>query len=110
MWNPKVLRGITNVQKELIRAGYKALKPGGTLVYSTCSLEPEENEGLISWFLDETDAKLEAFSLPGLKKGPPVLEFEGVTYNPEVKKTCRLWPQDNDTEGFFIAKISKRAI
>jgi len=107
MWNPKVLRGITNVQKELIRAGYKVLKPGGTLVYSTCSLEPEENEGLISWFLDETDAKLEDFSLPGLKKGPPVLEFEGVTYNPEVKKTCRLWPQDNDTEGFFIAKITK---
>jgi 16S rRNA C967 or C1407 C5-methylase (RsmB/RsmF family) len=36
-----------------------------------------------------------------------VLEFEGNKYNPGVKNTLRLWPQDNDTEGFFVAKIMK---
>ena len=108
MWNPRVLKGITNVQKELIKSSFKALKKGGTLVYSTCSLEPEENEGIISWFLEqEKDVEVESFSLPGLKQGKAITEFEGEVYNSEVKKTCRLWPQDNDTEGFFIAKLRK---
>lgn len=108
MWNPSVLKSITAVQKELIKTAWKCLKKKGTLVYSTCSLEPEENEGLISWFLDEEpDAKVESFKLPGLKKGDAILEFDGEKYNPEVEKTCRMWPQDNDTEGFFIAKIIK---
>jgi len=109
MWNPSVLKSITSVQKELIRTAWSCLKEGGTLVYSTCSLEPEENEGLISWFLNEfPEAKLEDFKLPGLVKGEAITEFNEEKYNPEVTKTCRLWPQDNDTEGFFIAKIIKK--
>lgn len=108
MWNPRVLKSICSIQKELIKTAWNCLKPGGTLVYSTCSLEPEENEGLISDFLeDHPEAKVESFSLPGLVKGEAVMEFEGKVYNKEVEKTCRLWPQDNDTEGFFIAKIVK---
>jgi len=108
MWNPRSLKSIVNVQKELIQAAFTCLKPGGTMVYSTCSLEPEENEGLISWFLNKNErAKMESFELPGLNQAKSVLEFEGETYHPDVAKTCRLWPQDNDTEGFFVAKIIK---
>jgi len=108
MWNPGVLKSITSIQRELLKTAWKSLKKGGTIVYSTCSLEPEENEGVISWFLDhEPEAKLESFELPGLIHGDAVMEFEGEVYNPEVKKTCRMWPQDNDTEGFFIAKLVK---
>lgn len=108
MWNPRSLKGIVNVQRELICAAYKALKPNGVMVYSTCSLEPEENEGLISWFLEkEPAAKLESFSLPGLKQAKAIEEFGGEEYHKDISKVCRLWPQDNDTEGFFIAKIRK---
>ena len=83
------------------------LKPGGTMVYSTCSLEPEENEGVITYLLENvSDAKVLDIDIP-IKKGKIVLEFEGKVFNPEVKKCLRLWPQDNDTEGFFVAKLQK---
>ncbi len=52
-------------------------------------------------------AKVIKASLPGLKCAPPVMEFDGVTYDPQLKHTLRIWPQDNDTEGFFVAKIKK---
>jgi len=109
MWNPRSLKSVVNVQKELIQAAFKALKPGGVMVYSTCSLEPEENEGLISWFLEKNEnASVEKFELEGLNQADAVLTFEGQEYHPDVAKTCRLWPQDNDTEGFYVAKILKK--
>ena len=108
MWNPKTVKHITNMQRKLLNHVWTKLKPGGTLVYSTCSTEPEEDEEIISDFLDKhTDAKVEEINLEGFKRGDPVLEFEGKTYNQEVSKTLRVWPQDNDTEGFFVAKLTK---
>ena len=93
----------------MIIKAYNLLKPKGILVYSTCSLEPEENENIIDYLLEKTDAKLEKASLPKLKSSPAILEFEGKKYNSEIKKCLRIWPQDNDTEGFFVAKIKKKA-
>jgi len=108
IWNPKMVVKIARQQKELIENAFKNLKEGGILVYSTCSLEPEENEGVISWFLDKySNAKALPAKLPGLKTSPPVMEFEGKKYNKQVKHVLRIWPQDNDTEGFFVAKLQK---
>ena len=108
IWNPKMVIKIARQQKELLENGFKNLKPGGTLVYSTCSLEPEENEGVVSWFLDKyPNAKVVPAKLSGLKTSPPVMEFEGKQYNEQVKHVLRIWPQDNDTEGFFVAKLQK---
>ena len=124
IWNPNVVRRIAGQQKQLIETGFKLLKKGGTLVYSTCTLEPEEDEGIVSWLLDKYDGKsedddgndkenngwkaeVEKFILPGLKVSKPIMEFEGEKYNSQVKNCLRIWPQDNDTEGFFVAKIRK---
>jgi 16S rRNA C967 or C1407 C5-methylase (RsmB/RsmF family) len=52
-------------------------------------------------------AKVVKSKLPGLKTSPAVMEFNGMKYNSQVKNVIRLWPQDNDTEGFFVAKIKK---
>ena len=83
------------------------MKSGGILVYSTCSLEPEENEGVVDFLLGKyNNAKLEDIKL-SIKRSNPILEFGEKKYNPEIKKCLRIWPQDNDTEGFFIAKIKK---
>jgi len=107
MWNPDMVRRLSRVQKKLIMTAWKCLKPGGTLVYSTCSTEPEEDEGVVSFLLENAkDAKMLEIDLP-IKRGAPVLEFEGETYNPEVHNCLRMWPQDNDTEGFFVAGIRK---
>ena len=78
------------------------------MVYSTCTMEPEEDEEVIDYLLREFEnAKLEAIELKGLNKSEPITEFDGKSYNPEVKKCLRIWPQDNETEGFFVAKIRK---
>lgn len=112
MWNPKMVQRLSGTQRNMLKAAFGLLKPGGTLVYSTCSLEPEEDEGVISAFLEHAEreslgAALGDIDLP-LKRGTPVAEFEGETYRSEVRNCLRLWPQDNDTEGFFVAKIIKQ--
>src|SRR3989344_2232209 len=108
MWNPESIKRLVRLQQKLITMAWSILKPGGTLVYSTCSTEPVEDEGVIDFLLREkSNARLENIDLP-LKKGNPVLEWDGKKYNPQVSKTLRLWPQDNDTEGFFVAKITKQ--
>lgn len=107
IWNPEMVRRLAATQKKLIEAGFNNLKKGGTLVYSTCSLEPEEDEGVIDYLISRyDDARVEKFDL-NIKRAEPILEFEGRSYTQEVKKCLRIWPQDNDTEGFFVAKLRK---
>ena len=98
--------GHSKLQKSLILAAYTALKPGGILVYSTCTLDPLENEEVIDYLLSNTDAKIERIKL-NVKSQKPILEFDGKEYNEEIRKCLRIHPQDNDTEGFFVAKIVK---
>jgi len=108
IWNPSMVKKICREQKRLAINAFNNLKPGGIMVYSTCSLEPEENEGVVDHILTTfPNASVEKITLPGLKMGKPVTEFDNNVYNPQVKNTLRIWPQDNDTEGFFVAKIKK---
>jgi len=108
IWNPNMVKRISGTQRQLLETAFNNLKPNGTIVYSTCTLEPEEDEAVVSSFIEKyPNAKLEDIKLPGLKRSDPILGFNGEKYNPEVKKCLRLWPQDNDTEGFFVAKIKK---
>jgi NOL1/NOP2/sun family putative RNA methylase len=106
-WNPNLGRMMCGIQKQLASAAFNILKPGGTMVYSTCTLEPEENEGVVDFLLNKfPELKLQKIDLK-IKKSPPIEEFEGTEYSSEVKKCLRIWPQDNDTEGFFVAKFRK---
>lgn len=108
MWGPNMIKKLCAQQKQLIATAYQALKPGGILVYSTCTMEPEEDEGVVSWLVDKhPDAKIEKIELD-IKRSPAVMKFGKETYNPQVKECLRIWPQDNDTEGFFVAKIRKQ--
>ena len=97
----------SRIQKELLKAAVKVLKKNGILVYSTCSLEPEEDEMNIDWLLTKyKDLVLED---TGLSVGDSGLtSVFGKKLNPELKKTRRFWPEKHNTEGFFIAKIKKR--
>lgn len=107
IWNPVMIKRLAGTQKQLIENAFNNLKKNGTLVYSTCTLEPEENEGVVSYLLGKYDnAKIEDIKLD-IKRSKPITEFNSKKYNPEVKKCLKVWPQDNDTEGFFVAKIKK---
>lgn len=106
-WNPNNIKRLSGIQRQLITNAFKNLKENGTLVYSTCTMEPEENEAVISYLLETNhNAKLEKISM-NIKSSKPILEFEEEKYNSEIKKCLRIWPQDNNTDGFFIAKIRK---
>ncbi len=108
MYHFGAIKSMQNTQLGLIRHCFKLLKKGGTLVYSTCTLEPEENEEVVSKLLQENeDADLQDINLD-INKTKPILEFEGKKYDPRVDKCLRINPQDNDTEGFFVAKIVKK--
>ena len=99
----------SNTQKELLRTAHRILKPGGVLVYSTCSLEPEEDEEVVDWFLEEyEDVKIEEINFPIGDEGITVVFDKKL--KPEVKFAKRFWPHRTGTQGFFIAKFRKQKI
>jgi len=91
-------------QENFLARGMELLKPGGVLVYATCSLEPEENELNIDWLLEYYDAHLETFEGPG---SPGLTQIFDTTLNSELAKTMRFWPEETGTQGFYIAKVVK---
>jgi len=92
------IQALAKKQKKMIATAIEILKKGGILVYSTCSLEPEENEEVIEYALKNFNVEL----LPtNLTVGSP-----GIT---EKTKLCRrFWPDETGTQGFFIAKLVKK--
>lgn len=107
-YNQRFIDRTAALQNKIIKAGFQVLKPGGTLVYSTCTLEPQENEETISYLINEFPRQVEVqeIKLP-LKRSENITEWDGKKYHDDVKKTLRIYPQDNDSEGFFVAKIKK---
>jgi 16S rRNA C967 or C1407 C5-methylase (RsmB/RsmF family) len=91
-------------QRQLLGTAVKLLKPGGVLVYTTCSLEPEEDELNVQWLLDNNDLKLEGIEGSG---SPALTEIFGDELNGEIAKCRRFWPDETGTQGFFVAKVVK---
>ena len=109
-YNPKKLKGMQNLQLKLMHRAFELLKRGGVMTYSTCSMDPEENEFAVERFLERNpDAVLEKAELKGLVLRNKLSEFKGHKVpNAITQRTIRIWPQDNDTNGFYVAKISKK--
>lgn len=107
MWNPSGVEKLVRIQQRLLSSAYELLEDGGTIVYSTCTTEPQENEGMMSWFVNQyQDMQIAPIKL-NIKRSEPVMSFDDVVYNQQVKDCLRIWPFDNDTEGFFVCKLIK---
>ncbi len=107
-WKETTIKRLSKLQKGLINSAYKCLKKSGILVYSTCTFAPEENEAVIDYLLKKNpDAVCEPIKIDGLKTRPTVLNWRESHFDNSIKNTIRVYPQDNDTEGFYIAKIKK---
>ena len=108
MWNPNTIKSLSKLQKKLFQKAFEILKNDGEIVYSTCTHAPEENEEVLDYILNEfkDKIKIEKINLP-VKCRPGLSGWAGGKYNDEVKLSCRIYPQDNDSEGFFIAKFKK---
>lgn len=109
-WSTKKIKELANRQKSMLRSAVSATRVGGTLVYSTCTLSPEENEGVIDWILKKEAGKLELeeVQIPAELTSSPVLEWKNKSYSPDLSKTKRILPSSL-YEGFYVAKLRKTA-
>ncbi len=108
MWNEKMVEKLSRLQEKLLESAFEAVRKEGVVVYSTCSLEPFENERVISNFLNKHENAIPMeIELP-LKRDKAITEFENEQFNPSVSKCLRISPQRNDTDGFFVCRIKKR--
>lgn len=111
-WDQNGVSYYNNLQKEIISSAAKMLKPGGMILYSTCTFSPEENEGTIKYFLEEFP---EFHIVNPLSFGRDDVSYEGfeggrpewVKGREELEKTIRLWPHKIKGEGHFIALLRK---
>ena len=98
---------IVQVQVSLLRRAMKLVKPGGTVIYSTCTYAPEENEAVLDRIRPK-DGVIEPIQLPpGLRATPGITTWNGARYRDDVSQAIRVWPHLNDTGGFFIAKFRR---
>ncbi|MCI8949057.1 MAG: NOL1/NOP2/sun family putative RNA methylase [Lachnospiraceae bacterium] len=100
-----------NRQQEILNHAAEMLKPGGRMVYSTCTFAPEENEGSVACFLkSHPDFSLEAGEFFNgyceFGKGNPEWVSEEIQ-NPDLEKTIRIWPHQTEGEGHFLALLKK---
>ncbi len=125
-WEQYGVEYYNKLQKEIILFAAKMLKPGGMLLYSTCTFSPEENEGTIAYLLEqcpefrvvkaiptEEEQKRLGISYEGFDCGKPEW-VEGLSetapYREELKHCIRLWPHKINGEGHFIALLRKDEI
>jgi len=90
-------------QRRLLSRALEVLEPGGRLLYSTCSLEPEEDELNIQWLLENHYVDLERVDGPGV---PGLTSVFGSELDRRLSNCRRLWP-GGGSQGFFIAKVVK---
>lgn len=100
---------LVRTQKQILHRAATLLRPGGRMVYSTCTYAPEENEGVVSHVLENMkgDLKIVPFALNGVSFCPGLTEWDGQRFPPQLKHAARFYPHLNNTGGFFIAVLEK---
>lgn len=107
-WTPSLAKELAPVQRDLLISGFKALKPGGTLLYSTCTYAPEENEAVVNHLLERNDRALVVpMSFDGVATREGMTSYGDMSFDESLRQTVRIYPQDNDSIGFYIAKVLK---
>lgn len=105
-WSPGKVEEYSALQRQIVAEAVKMLKPGGKMIYSTCTFAPEENEQTIEYLL-ETFPELSLVELPlyeGFDQGHPEWSKSG---REELKYCRRLWPHRIAGEGHFVALLQK---
>lgn len=101
-WSERTVKDLAKLQKKLIKSGYNALKPNGIMVYSTCTLNLEENENILSWALENLNLKMLDIdiNIKSAIKGDNTDTFK------DIDKAIKILPT-REMEGFFVAKLKR---
>lgn len=107
-WSEKNIRQNAKLQKKLFESAVGALKQNGYLLYSTCTLAPEENEGVVDWAIKtfKDSLKIQKIEIDFKYKLPVLTSFDGVEFSQSVKSALKAMPSQV-SEGFFIALFKK---
>jgi tRNA (cytosine49-C5)-methyltransferase len=107
-WSIQKINRYAYIQKQLIESAFLTLKHGGRMIYSTCTLEPDENEGVVTHLLEKyPNARLEEIELDSsIEFSKGITKWSGNKYHQSVKKSIRILPSSK-MMGFYIAKIFK---
>lgn len=106
IWNENMIKFHSSLQKKLILKAFDLLRPGGTMVYSTCTFAPEEDEEVLTYLVQNREnAKIVPSSIDGLKTSKALDSYQNKSF--DSKNALRIWPHHNDTDGFFLAKVVK---
>ena len=108
-WSEERVTKMSYLQQKMLAAAWKVLKPGGVLIYSTCTFGPEENEAPVARLLKHNkDAEIEAIDLdiPGRYEG--LSSWDGQNFPDDLQKAIRITPS-TFLEGFFVCRLKKKA-
>ena len=106
-WSPRKIKEMVRKQRGILLNATRLLKPQGTLVYSTCTFAPEENEGVLDWVLRKTERRLRVVPIeaPQIEQYPAIKSWGKRDFDPQVRQSLRVLP-NRVMEGFFIAKLT----
>jgi NOL1/NOP2/sun family putative RNA methylase len=99
---------LTSIQKGLLVRAFDLVQPGGIIVYSTCTINPKENEEVVDYLLRKRQAEILDWESP-FPYHEGLTEWEGKPYHPSLKLTKRYYTHEIQAVGFFVAKIKRLA-
>lgn len=103
-WSLDQMDSLVSVQTDILKRAIRMTRPGGTVVYSTCTFAPEENEGVLSTVIESEDVTLVPFDVD-LVAEPGIESWGDQSFVPSVEHVRRYYPHLNDTGGFVVAKM-----
>ncbi len=105
-WSLERVNNLSEIQTKLLVSAIKMLKVGGELVYSTCTLTPEENELIINKILDKYPVDVETVDIP-VKHHKGLTVYKDEKLDSRLAKAIRIFPWETDSDGFFLIKLRK---
>jgi 16S rRNA C967 or C1407 C5-methylase (RsmB/RsmF family) len=102
----RFLAYVTRMQRALLDRAVSLVRPGGTILYVTCTFAPEENEAVVSDLLARAPVDLEPLVL-AVPHAPGLTRFEGTTYDARLEGAVRVYPHHLDSGGLFMAKLRR---
>jgi 16S rRNA C967 or C1407 C5-methylase (RsmB/RsmF family) len=100
------IRSISGTQKGLLRRALELVKPGGIVVYATCTFAPEENEAVVAYAMQKVPSELLPINLP-MPHAPGLTEWQGREFGEAMHLCVRIYPHHLDSGGLFLAKLRR---